>query len=74
MAMHLAIGLRKPLVLFNNIFNPAEFELYGRGEILAPEKPCTCFFRNRCLEEEPCMPTLRPETVREAVLRQVAAS
>lgn len=69
MAMHLAIGLGKPLVLFNNIFNAAEFELYGRGEILAPEKPCGCFFAPRCREDEPCMPTLRPETVLAAVER-----
>ena len=28
MAMHIALGLGKKLVLFNNIFNPHEFELY----------------------------------------------
>jgi len=73
MAMHLAIGLGKRLVLLNNIFNPAEFELYGRGEILAPEKACTCYFAPRCRESEPCLPTLRPETVFAAVRRQAAA-
>lgn len=73
MAMHLAIGLHKRLVLLNNIFNPAEFELYGRGEILAPEKECRCYFRPRCRESEPCLPTLLPETVRDAVLRQAEA-
>ena len=71
MAMHIAIGLGKPLVLFNNIFNPAEFELYGRGEILAPEQRCECFFSPRCKAERHCMETLRPETVRDAVLRQL---
>ena len=73
MAMHLAIGLGKPLVLFNNIFNPTEFELYGRGEILAPAKACGCFFAPRCREPEPCMPTLSPETVHAAVVRQAGA-
>lgn len=38
-AMHLAIGAKVPLVLMNNIFNPHEFELYGRGEVLGPPKP-----------------------------------
>jgi len=73
MAMHLAIGLRKELVLFNNIFNPAEFELYGRGEIISPEKACGCYFASRCREDEPCMPTLRPEAVCDAVLRRLGA-
>lgn len=71
MAMHIAIGLGKPLVLFNNIFNPAEFELYGRGEILAPEQECGCFFSPRCRADSHCLETLRPETVRAAVGRSL---
>lgn len=67
MAMHIAIGLRKPLVLFNNIFNPHEFELYGRGRILAPAQACTCFFQPSCRNPSFCMETLRPETVLGAI-------
>jgi heptosyltransferase-2 len=63
MAMHIALGLGKKLVLFNNIFNPHEFELYRRGVILAPEQECTCFFAPRCHNEHFCMETLRPATV-----------
>ena len=74
MAMHLAIGRRKQLVLINNIFNPAEFELYGRGEIVEPEQPCTCFFRPTCVADRFCLETLRPETVRAAVHRRLAAA
>ncbi|MFZ5517368.1 MAG: glycosyltransferase family 9 protein [Candidatus Zhuqueibacterota bacterium] len=48
MAMHIAIGLEKKLVLFNNIFNRHEFELYGLGEILEPAVECDCFFANEC--------------------------
>ena len=36
MAMHIASGLGKPLILFNNIFNKYEFELYGKGTIIEP--------------------------------------
>jgi len=73
MAMHFAIGLKKPLVLFNNIFNRHEFELYGRGEILEPSKPCTCFFRPTCINDEyKCMNHLEPERVAEAVKRSIA--
>lgn len=54
MAMHLAIGLKKKLVLFNNIFNKNEFYLYGRGEILEPEYNCDCYYtplcKNNCMQ------------------------
>lgn len=48
MAMHITIGLNKKIVLFNNIFNRHEFELYGLGEILEPGVPCTCYFSPEC--------------------------
>ncbi len=67
MGMHIALGLGKKLVLFNNIFNPHEFELYGRGRILSPEQECTCFFQPRCRNESFCMETLAPATVQAAV-------
>lgn len=67
MAMHIAIGLKKKLVLFNNIFNPHEFEMYGRGVILAPEQECTCFFQPTCTNKSFCMETLMPDTVLEAI-------
>jgi len=67
MAMHVAIGLGKKLVLFNNIFNPGEFELYGRGVILAPSNACACFFQPRCTAPEFCMESLAAGRVRAAV-------
>jgi heptosyltransferase-2 len=69
MAMHIAIGLKKPLILFVNIFNPHEFELYGRGEILQPEAECKCYFAPRCKEPSHCMNTLSPQSVSDAVKR-----
>lgn len=72
MAMHLAIGLKKPLILFVNIFNPHEFELYGRGEILVPDKPCTCFFQATCTNPAyKCMENLEVESVVSAVERAI---
>jgi ADP-heptose:LPS heptosyltransferase len=53
MAMHIALALRKKLVLMNNIFNKYEFgDLYGLGEIVEPDKPCQCFFRGQCINPE----------------------
>jgi ADP-heptose:LPS heptosyltransferase len=48
MAMHLAIGLGKKLILFNNTFNRHEFELYGQGTILEPEFDCDCYYAAEC--------------------------
>ena len=73
MAMHLAIGLGKQLVLLNNIFNPAEFELYGRGEIVQPAQPCRCFFQPRCTQAEFCLESLTAEMVFDAVRRRLEA-
>ena len=67
MGMHIALALGKKLVLFNNIFNANEFEMYGRGRILSPEQSCTCFFQPRCRNEKFCMETLAPATVQAAV-------
>jgi ADP-heptose:LPS heptosyltransferase len=55
MMMHIAIALRKPLVLMNNIFNPREFELYGRGVIVEPDSGCDCYYGSKCSRERRCM-------------------
>jgi ADP-heptose:LPS heptosyltransferase len=74
MAMHIALGLGKKLVLFNNIFNPHEFELYGQGVIMAPEQECTCFFQPRCTNQNFCLETLTPAAVSTEVKRLLELS
>lgn len=70
MGMHIAIGLKKPLILMNNIFNPKEFELYGRGEIIQPSKECKCYFSAKCRNDEYfCMDHLSVEQIFDAILR-----
>jgi heptosyltransferase-2 len=71
MSMHLTIGLAKKIVLLNNIFNPHEFDLYNRGEIIAPEKPCDCFYKGKCIHGTSCMETIAPIKVLEAVNRNL---
>jgi len=65
MAMHIAIGLQKQLILFNNIFNKNEFYLYNRGAILEPDFECGCYFSPTC--ENNCMQYLKPEKVFAAI-------
>lgn len=66
-AMHLAIAAKTPLVLFNNIFNAHEFELYGRGEILGPPRPCDCFYDARCRTGRNCINEITPHRTLAAV-------
>ena len=55
MMMHIALALKKQLMLFHNIFNVHEFELYGRGLIIEPTSGCDCYFGNSCKREKSCM-------------------
>lgn len=72
MGMHLAVGLKKQVILMNNIFNPHEFELYGRGELIEPEKECKCFFSPKCKNDEYfCMDHLKAETIFESVKKHL---
>jgi heptosyltransferase-2 len=72
MAMHITIGLGKRIVLFNNIFNRHEFELYGLGEILEPDFDCTCFFSPTCPND--CMRYLYPDRVVKTVRKLLETS
>lgn len=70
MAMHITIGLGKKIVLFNNIFNRNEFELYDQGMILEPDMPCQCFYQATCTNPEyRCMDHLPVRRVVEACVR-----
>jgi len=72
MGMHIAMGLHKPLVLMNNIFNPNEFEMYGRGEIVQPEKECHCFFSAKCTNNDYfCMNHLSADSIFDAIKRNL---
>lgn len=70
MMMHIATALKKQMILMNNIFNRHEFELYGRGEIVEPPKPCECYYGNTCKHGVSCMHDLDPNTIVNAVIKQ----
>ena len=67
MAMHISIALRKPTILMNNIFNPHEFDLYGRGQLVQPDRECVCFYRGTCKLGTSCMEDLPAAKVLAAV-------
>ncbi len=72
MALHVALGLDKRVVLFNNIFNPSEFELYDQGVILAPDYDCTCYYDPVC-PIGGCMKFLSPDRVSKAIKTVLAS-
>jgi heptosyltransferase-2 len=67
-AMHLAIAARVPLVLINNIFNPHEFELYGRGAVIGPPCACDCYYDSSCRSGRNCINEITPAAAVEMVL------
>ena len=69
MAMHITIALGKKIVLMNNIFNKHEFDLFGKGKIVEPDKPCDCFYKGSCIHETSCMKDLPAEKVFKAIVK-----
>jgi len=68
--MHLALALKKKVVVLNNIFNKHEFELYGRGVIVEPERPCNCYYGKVCTNKAyQCMQYLYPNQVLNAIYK-----
>ncbi|MFH1004188.1 MAG: glycosyltransferase family 9 protein [Bacteroidota bacterium] len=71
MMMHIAIGLKKPLVLFNNIFNKHEFYLYDNGVIVEPTSGCDCYYGNTCKRERHCMKDISVEKIFSSIKKFV---
>jgi heptosyltransferase-2 len=67
MTLHIALGLWKKVVLLNNIFNRKEFEMYGLGVILEPEKPCGCYYTPVCPHDS--MRLISPQSVYHEIMK-----
>ncbi len=70
MALHIAIGLEKKIVLLNNIFNRHEFFLYGLGTIVEPEVPCKACYKQAYDSQCPvpdCMELITVDRVYDSV-------
>jgi len=67
--LHLAIGQKMAVVLLNSIFNPREFELYGRGVVVGPPTPCDCYYDQVCRTGRECLKEITVEAVEAAVIK-----
>lgn len=75
MMMHIAIGLKKPLALFVNIFNKHEFYLYNNGVILEPASGCDCYYGNSCKRgDNHCMKEIPVDKVFSEIQKLVKQS
>ncbi|MDD5638414.1 MAG: glycosyltransferase family 9 protein [Candidatus Pacebacteria bacterium] len=74
MALHIAIGLDKNIILLNNIFNKNEFELYGLGEVIEPDINCVgCYkqqFDERCKVKN-CMKLITVSDVYNKIIKWI---
>ena len=70
-ALHVAIGLKKKVVLMNNIFNKNEYYFYGlEHKILEPEVPCKMCYKSKFDENcyvKNCMELIKVEDVFNAI-------
>ena len=73
MALHMAIGLGKRIVLFNNVFNRHEFHLFGQGRIIEPDLSCLACYKSRFDSACPvtnCMERISVDRVVAAVVEE----
>ena len=71
LAMHLAIGARRPVVVLMGPTCAAEIELYGRGTKMSADASCAPCYRQTCDKGHVCMKGISAEDVFDAVSRQL---
>jgi heptosyltransferase-2 len=69
LGLHIALALRKKVVVLYGPTNPNETYFYGRGEVLYPEddRDCVPCLQTVCTQPSSCMEHISPETVLQAI-------
>jgi heptosyltransferase-2 len=63
LAMHIAIGLKVPVVVILGSTCHQEIELYGRGAKIVSDFDCSPCYRSLCPKQVTCMDALSPDEV-----------
>lgn len=64
LGMHIALALKKKVVILMGSTSRSEIETYGRGVVLALQFPCSpCYKKVKCDVAPSCMDLITPETV-----------
>ena len=67
--MHIAIGMRVPVLVIMGATCHREIELYGRGTMIVSDFDCSPCYLSQCPEESNCMQAIRAPEVYEAAAR-----
>ncbi|MBN1901475.1 glycosyltransferase family 9 protein [Candidatus Sumerlaeota bacterium] len=71
LAAHIALALEKEVVIFFGSTCSQEVSLFGRGEAIVTDFPCSPCYKRRCDKKPTCMDALSAQTVYEAVCRRI---
>jgi heptosyltransferase-2 len=74
LAMHLAIGLKVPVLVILGSTCPQEIELYGRGAKIVSDFECSPCYLSTCPKEITCMEAIPAERVYEALVQVLRKS
>lgn len=71
LGMHLAIALKKKVIVLFGPSSSREVYLYDRGVKLLPKAPYNCVpcLKPECFQKKNCMEFIRPEEVRDEILK-----
>jgi ADP-heptose:LPS heptosyltransferase len=72
LAMHIAIGLRVPVLVILGSTCHQEIELYGRGAKIVSDLDCSPCYLNNCPREPSCMQAVQPDRVYQAAAELLA--
>lgn len=72
LAAHIALALEKEVVIFFGSTCAQEVDLFGRGEAIVTDFPCSPCYKNQCDKDPTCMEALAPQTVYDAVCRRLS--
>lgn len=74
LGLHIALALRKKVVVMYGPTNPNETYFYGRAEVLYPsvDRSCIPCLDNRCDQDTPCMEHIAAGDVLDAIVRLMA--
>jgi len=69
LGLHIALALRKKVVVLYGPTNPNETYFYGRGEVIYPsvDYPCIPCLAPTCVQKKVCMEFIKPADVKERV-------
>jgi len=67
LAMHIALALKKKVIVLVGSTSITEIELYGLGSKVYPEMPCLCCYKRKCNIRPNCMDNISVDRVYKAV-------